>query len=46
MVLRAQDKDGDDIVVFDPSGVYLDQAEEDSTQARFRVFGQVKQRRD
>jgi hypothetical protein len=42
MVIRAQDKDGDDIVVFDPSGVYLDQAEDDSTQARFRIFGQVK----
>ncbi len=41
MVVRAQDKDRDDIVVFDPSGVYLDQAEEE-TQARFRIFGQVK----
>ncbi len=42
MVVRTQDKDVDDIVVFDPSGVYLDQAEDDVTQARFRIFGQVK----
>jgi hypothetical protein len=40
MVVRAQDKDGN--VVLDPSGVYLDQAEDDSTQAQFCIFGQVK----
>jgi hypothetical protein len=29
MVVQAKDSNGNDILVFDPSGVYLDQAEQD-----------------
>ncbi len=45
MVVQAKDSNGNDILVFDPPGVYLDQAEQDDSQARFRIFGQSKLKR-
>ncbi len=42
MVVQAKDSNGNDILMFDPSGVYLDQAEQDNSQARFRIFGQSR----
>ena len=42
MVVRAKDSEGNDIVVFDPAGVYLDCATTEGDQARFRIFGQMK----
>jgi hypothetical protein len=45
MVVQAKDSNGNDILVFDPSGVYLDQAEQDDSQARFRIFGQSRLKR-
>ena len=45
MVVQAKDSNGNDVLVFDPSGVYLDQAELDATQARFRIFGQSRLKR-
>jgi hypothetical protein len=45
MVAQAKDSNGNNILVFDPSGVYLDQAEQDDSQARFRIFGQSRLKR-
>jgi hypothetical protein len=45
IVVQTKDVKGNDVLVFDPSGVYLDQAELDVTQARFRIFGQSRLKR-
>jgi hypothetical protein len=45
MVVQTKDANGDDVLVFDPSGVYLDQADQDDSQARFRIFGQSRLKR-
>jgi hypothetical protein len=45
MVVQTKDAKGNDVLVFDPSGVYLDQAELDAAQARFRIFGQSRLKR-
>jgi hypothetical protein len=45
MVVQTTDVNGNDILVLDPSGVYLDQAEQDESQARFRIFGQSRLKR-
>ena len=39
MVVKTKDKEGNEVLMFDPSAVYLD------SQARFRIFGQAKLRR-
>jgi hypothetical protein len=39
MVVAARDSTGGEVLIFDPSGVYL---EEDSDQAEFRIFGQQR----
>ena len=39
MVVAARDSNGSEVLIFDPSGVYL---EEDSDQAEFRIFGQQR----
>ncbi len=45
LVVQTKDANGDDVLVFDPSGVYLDQADQDDSQARFRIFGQSRLKR-
>ena len=45
MVVKTLDRQGNGVLIFDPSAVYLDQAELDETQARFRIFGQARLRR-
>jgi hypothetical protein len=42
LVVRAKDSEGNDLVVFDPAGVYLDCGASEGDQARFRIFGQMK----
>ena len=42
MVVRAKDSEGNDLVVFDPAGVYLESGANEGDQARFRIFGQMK----
>ena len=44
MVVKTLDRQGNGVLIFDPSAVYLDQAELDETQARFRIFGQARLR--
>ena len=39
MVVRAVDDEGNDLVVFDPAGVFLDVADGNRHQQRFRIFG-------
>jgi hypothetical protein len=45
MVVKTKDKEGNEVLVFDPSAVYLDPEELDDSQARFRIFGQAKLKR-
>ncbi len=45
MVVKTKDKEGDEVLMFDPSAVYLDPDELDDTQARFRIFGQARLKR-
>ena len=45
MVVKTKDKEGNEVLVFDPSAVYLDPDELSDSQARFRIFGQAKLRR-
>jgi hypothetical protein len=45
MVVKTLNKHGNELLMFDPSGVYLNQADLDDSQARFRIFGQVRLRR-
>ena len=40
--MRAVDDEGNNLVVFDPAGVFLDVAEGNRHQQRFRIFGQQK----
>jgi hypothetical protein len=42
MVVKTKDKDGNEVLMFDPSAVYLNPDELDDSQARFRIFGQAK----
>ncbi len=42
MVVCAMDDEGNDLVVFDPAGVFLNVDEGNSHQQRFRIFGQQK----
>ncbi len=42
MVVRAVDEEGNDLVVFNPAGVFLDVDEANNHQQRFRIFGQQK----
>ncbi len=44
MVGKTLDRQGNGVLIFDPSAIYLDQAELDGTQARFRIFGQARLR--
>jgi hypothetical protein len=39
MVVRAKDSEGNNLVVFDPAGVYLDCGTTEGEQARFRIVG-------
>jgi hypothetical protein len=45
MEVKTLDRQGKEVLIFDPSAVYLDQAELDETQARFRIFGQARLRK-
>jgi hypothetical protein len=45
MVVKTLDKHGNEVLMFDPSGVYLNQEDLDDSQARFRIFGQARLRR-
>ena len=45
MVVKTKDRDGKEVLMFDPSAVYLDPEELDDNQARFRIFGQAKLKR-
>ncbi len=45
MVVKTNDKDGNEVLMFDPSAVYLNPDELDDTQARFQIFGQAKLKR-
>ena len=45
MVVKTKDKEGNEVLMFDPSAVYLDPDELDDSQARFRIFGQAKLKR-
>jgi hypothetical protein len=45
MVVKTKDKEGNEVLMFDPSAVYLDPDELDDMQARFRIFGQAKLKR-
>jgi hypothetical protein len=45
MVVKTKDREGNEVLVFDPSAVYLDPDELKESQARFRIFGQAKLRR-
>ncbi len=45
MVMKTKDKEGNEVLMFDPSAVYLNPDELDDTQARFRIFGQAKLKR-
>ena len=38
MVVKTKDKEGNEVLVFDPSAVYLDPDELSDSQARFRIF--------
>ncbi len=42
LVVRAKDSEGNDLVVFEPAGVYLESGANEGEQARFRIFGQMK----
>ncbi len=42
MVVRAKDDKGNDLIMFDPAGVFLDCSATEDTQPRFRIFGQQK----
>jgi hypothetical protein len=42
MVVKTKDNGENEVLMFDPSAVYLDPEELDDTQARFRIFGQAK----
>jgi hypothetical protein len=42
MVVKTKDKDANEVLMFDPSAVYLNPDELDDSQARFRIFGQAK----
>ena len=42
MVVCTVDDKGNDLVVFDPAGVFLDVDEGNVHQQRFRIFGQQK----
>jgi hypothetical protein len=44
MVVKALDKQGNEVLIFDPSAVYLNQEDLDDSQARFRIFGQARLR--
>ncbi len=45
IVVKTKDKEGNEVLVCDPSAVYLDPEELDDSQARFRIFGQAKLKR-
>ena len=45
MVVKTKDREGNEVLIFDPSGVYLNPDELDDSQARFRIFGQAKLKR-
>ncbi len=45
MVVKTKDKEGNEVLMFDPSAVYLNPDELDDSQARFRIFGQAKLKR-
>ncbi len=45
MVVKTKDKEGNEVLMFDSSAVYLDPDELDDSQARFRIFGQAKLKR-
>jgi hypothetical protein len=45
MVVKTKDKGGNEVLMFDPSAVYLNPDELDDSQARFRIFGQAKLKR-
>jgi hypothetical protein len=45
MVVKTLDKQGNAILMFDPSGVYLNQADLDDSKARFRIFDQAWRRK-
>ncbi len=45
MIVKTKDKDENEVLMFDPSAVYLNPDELDDTQARFRIFGQAKLKR-
>jgi hypothetical protein len=45
MVVKTKDKRGNEVLMFDPSAVYLNPDELDDSQARFRIFGQTKLKR-
>jgi hypothetical protein len=45
MVVKTKDSEGNEVLMFDPSAVYLDPDELDVNQARFRIFGQAKLKR-
>ncbi len=45
MVVKTKDREGNEVMVFDPSAVYVDPDELNDSQARFRIFGQAKLKR-
>ena len=45
MVVKTKDKRGNEVLMFDPSAVYLNPDELDDSQTRFRIFGQTKLKR-
>jgi hypothetical protein len=45
MVVKTLNKHGNEVLMFDLSGVYLNQADLDDSQARFCIFGQARLRR-
>ena len=45
MVVKTKDSEGNEVLMFDPSAVYLYPDELDVNQARFRIFGQAKLKR-
>ena len=45
MVVKTKDKEGNEVLMFDPTAVYLDPDELDDSQARFRIFGPAKLKR-
>ncbi len=42
MVVRAKDDKGNDLIMFDPAGVFLDDSLTEDAQPRFQIFGQQK----